>query len=544
MFPKTEISNQPRIQLTEQILKKIFKRIFKGKISDLATDKDLPYTLVYNLTHGRIKSLSDQDYRIIFGEEPTYQETDRIDGEYFRGMVRLWLFLNDEVTEASLYREFFSGKKYSKVDYRIFRGEVKTIEVRLEKIMEQKFFNQGLDRWEIKTWIDELDIMEDKKRVFYEEIKPVLDYLRKYLEINPTLILNQWFVRYESGELKTVPKKVYDHALILKKRTKEALNSGSRFEIEKLREDIYGKRDGLILYSEVEEELAFLERYGEKSLKKYLGRSISHYKKSDLKRIASWRAQKIKYDCYRLIENRPDLSILSVPKSYLRMKVNHLLSVLKSYLITKFMDDKTGTFERDILTPNYDMNVYESEQHGFTRIDQGASVLGMGKRAFDLMVAVHSDIFKKIGIYDDRRWYVSDLYLSELSVKEGFSLIKEKYELLARERRYSYRPVGSIRQKTPTLKRTTPKGNVILHHTDSPKSINVVKSKETLLAKDSFTNFQQLAVGLYHSPYQRGGMKRGSNIDIRGMPSLKLNILSNNSLANYYTSTKNTQKTL
>ena len=506
MFSKIEISNQPRIQLTEKILKDFFKRVFNGNISDLANDKDLPYTLVYNLTHGRIKSLSDKDYRTIFGEEPPYQDTDRIDGAYFRGMVRLWLFLNEEITEASLYREFYPGKKQNKVDYRVFRGDVKTIEVRLEKIMEQKFIDQGFKRWEIKAWIDELDIMEDKKRIFYEEIKPILDYLKKNLDINPTLILNQWFVRYESGELKTVSKKVYDHAVKLKEKTKKALNSGSRFEIEKLKEDIYGKRDGLILYSEVEEELEFLEKYGEKSLKKYLGRSIIHYKKSNLKRIASRRVHAIKHDCYQLIEKRTDLPILSVPKSYLKMKAWHLLSVLKSYLITKFIDDKTVAIESDIFNPNHERHVYESEKHGFTRIDQIGSVLGMGKRALDLMVAVHSDIFKKIGIYDDGRWYISDLYLNELIMKENFSLIKEKYELLARESRYSNQSSGTVKRKTPVIKRKASQDKVILLHTDSTKPVNNAKIKGNVTHRESSNNIQQHDDDSHHSPYQPGSV--------------------------------------
>ena len=44
--------------------------IFPGKVSELATVKGLSYTLIYNLVHGRIHSLSKSDYRRIFGEEP------------------------------------------------------------------------------------------------------------------------------------------------------------------------------------------------------------------------------------------------------------------------------------------------------------------------------------------------------------------------------------------------------------------------------------------------------------------------------------------
>jgi hypothetical protein len=46
-------------------------------------------------------------------------------------------------------------------------------------------------------------------------------------------------------------------------------------------------------------------------------------------------------------------------------------------------------------------------------------VLGMKKRAFDLMVAKNGEIFRSVGRYT-RQWYLSDLYLKELSEKEFF----------------------------------------------------------------------------------------------------------------------------
>jgi len=282
MYEKTQTLDEPRIKLSEQMSDKLFEdifRIFHGKVSELAAEKGLPYALVYNLAHGRIRSLSARDYRIIFGEEPLYQEPERVDGVYFRGMVRLWLFLHDDITEADLYREFYPDKKFGKADYRIFSGEVKTVETRLEKIMEQKFLNQGFDRSEVKEWIGELELIHDEDRVCYEDIKPILEYLEETLEVSPTRVLSQSYVRYESGELKTVPKKVYDYALKLEKRAEDALNSGSKSEIEKLREEIYGKRDGLILYAHVEDQLKFLQEYGGKSPKKYLGRRQFTFKK-------------------------------------------------------------------------------------------------------------------------------------------------------------------------------------------------------------------------------------------------------------------------
>lgn len=70
----------------------------------------------------------------------------------------------------------------------------------------------------IEEWIEELDLISDKKRISYKDIKPVLDYLQR-------------------------------------------------------------SRDGLTLYSETEGQLEFLQRYGRKSPKHYLGRSISNYMK-------------------------------------------------------------------------------------------------------------------------------------------------------------------------------------------------------------------------------------------------------------------------
>jgi hypothetical protein len=54
----------------------------------------------------------------------------------------------------------------------------------------------------------------------------------------------------------------------------------------------------------------------------------------------------------------------------------------------------------------------------------------MGRKAFDLMVATHSDIFRKIAIYD-RSWYLPDLYIKELKKNKGFFAVKAKYELLS-----------------------------------------------------------------------------------------------------------------
>ena len=431
MQEKHSPSYRPRIELTETLLHRFFDKIYKGKISELSLDKGLSYTLVYNLVHGRIRSLSARDFKIIFGEDPPFQESGRVDGEYFRGMVKLWVYLNKKATEADLYREFYPRKKRKKVDYRIFSGEVKTVPIRLERTMEQKFFEQGFTRDEVKQYINEHELRGYNNRIFYDDVKPILDYLEKNLKVHPGRILNQFATRYESGELITVPRSVFELALRLKQKARNILESGSKYEIEKLREEIYGKRRDLTLFSAIEGELAFLKKHGEKSPKHYLGRSISLYKKSKLKRIAGWRAQKIKYDCYKLIANNPDIPISAIPKSFSNMIFTGLLATLTSRIISMLIEDKSGKFERSILEPTFfHKEDYRLVKQKTTSMDQAAYVLGMSKRAFDLMVASHRDIFRGICIYE-QNWQIPDAYLDEISGRDRFYFIKAKYEYLA-----------------------------------------------------------------------------------------------------------------
>ncbi len=431
MRVRAHATYQPRITLTEGMLNRFFKSIFQGKISELSLNRGLSYTLVYNLAHGRIRTLSARDYKIIFGEDPPLEETERVEGGYFRRMVKLWLFLNDDVTEADLYREFYPNKKFNRVDYRIFSGHVKTIPIRFETILKKKFFDQGFNQFEIKQYSEELDLTDYNDRIFYEDIKPVLEFLEENLNVHPGRILNQFPLRYESGELRTIPQGVYDYANRLKRKTDKALKSGSKFEIDKLKEEVYGKRTALTLFSAVEDELEFLKNNGGRRPKFYLERSISLYKKSKLKRLASWRVQRIKEDCLKLIKHKPELSISSVPRPYLKMILTNLFSILTIRMISLITDEKHGKFEKSILEPSYnskeDYSLYEQKT---ISMDKAAHVLGMNSKAFDLMVANHRDIFKSIGIYE-KKWYVPDLYLKELLRKEGFHVIKAKYEFLA-----------------------------------------------------------------------------------------------------------------
>ena len=444
---------QRRIRITEEMLKSVVDLV-EGNVSGFARTTGLSYLLVYNLVHGRIKSISAEAFRILFGEDPPYQPSQKIDGRYFRGMVRLWLSLNDHITEKDLYREFFPNKRSSKVDYRIFSGKTKSVDIRLEKTMEQRLLDQGLEKAEINQWIEEIDESHGDARVPYEELKPALDYLKNIFQISPTHILNQSISRYETGELRMISREKYESILEIKKRAEKALRSGSRFEIEKLRERISGKRKGMTLFSEIEDQLEFLRKYGGKSQKRYLGRSVSYYKKSKLRRIASWRAEKIRADCDELIENKPDVPVLFLPNRQRKRTVSDLVSSVKSLMVNKIMDDKSMAYERIILTPSPG-NAQTYTYGDYVNMDQTPSALGMRRKAFDLMVAAHSELFRTMAKYNGR-WRLPGPYVKELKEKEGFSVVKEKYELMAGDHAYPSKSVkpekhGGYRPDPPSV---------------------------------------------------------------------------------------------
>lgn len=473
MYSKIKTSGQLRVELSKKVLLKILERISSGRVSELADDIGLPYDLVYNLVHGRISSISAENYKLIFGEEPPYQAVKRVDGTYFREMVRLWLYLNTEDSEADLYREFYQDKNVKKVDYRIFSESTQTIEKRLEKAMEEKFISQGFSRLDIKEMIRDFLSMKEQERVQYKDIRPILNFLENKLEINPTRILNQWFVRYEDGELKTVTKKVYDNALALKKRTEHALSSGSRYELEKIREEIYGKREGYILFSEVEEELEFLRKYGGENPRRYLGRSVSHYKKARLKRIASRRALKIKDACSELIDNHPELDLKSLPDSHRKARLKELFSILQSYSISKAIKDEER-IEKFILPSAYHLEEEcRMETDSCVSLNKAAYFLGMSKIAFDLLVAENIDVFRRIGTYH-KEWYLPYQFLKKIKDKKGFDLLKAKYESLAKD-------YGKSRHSVKGSKREN-------HDIDKKSSQHIVNSKQALTKKTSDTH--------------------------------------------------------
>ncbi len=422
---------KPRIELRDQDLKRL-SDIRTQSIPALVECTGLSYMLIYNIINRRVKSISDHHYRLLFGEAPPAREPKKMDGAMFRDMVNLWLLLNDGVTKSDLYREFHGKEHPKKVDYRIFTGHIKTVAPRLERLMRKKFWDAGLDDQTLAQWINELAEMHHDDRIPYPRIRPILVFLHRHLGVHPTHILKQSFGRYESGMLKSVPRSVYDAATTLKKKTEKALATGRRRDVEKIKEAIHGGKSDYTLYVEVEEELNFLRTYAKKSAKKYLGRGISTYEKKRAKRIASWRAAKIVNDCDRYIHQVPELPLTALPKSRQKTMIRKLLGVLVARTARLLSQQEGILFEKQILMPLHSRDEYKRLDHGFTQFDRVSSSLGMRKKAFDLMVAKNCEIFRKVGKYD-KRWYLSDLYLRELSEKAFFELITAKYEMMAKE---------------------------------------------------------------------------------------------------------------
>ncbi len=421
-----------RIELTNQDLQRFSDTVFSQSIPTLVKRTGLSYMLIYNVAHRRVKSISDRNYRILFGEAPPARLANKVHGQAFRAMVELWLFLNDGVTKSGLYREFYGKKHPKRVDYRIFSGQIKMVEPRLERKMRQKFSDAGINQQTLAQWMHELAETSHDERVSYGRIRPILIFLQTKLGIHPTRILKRSFGLYESGKLKSVSRNVYSNAIKLKKRAEKVLETGDSLEIKKLKEEIYGGKAGYTLYAEVREELNFLRKYAKKSPKRYLGRGTRIYEKRNAKRIASWRVAKIFDDCDRFIRQTPRLLLSVLPRSRQKMVIQPLLWVLVGRSARMLSKREGIVFEKQILSPSYASNEYKKQNYGFTEFDRVSSILGMRKKAFDLMVANNCEMFRKAGRYD-KRWYLSDLYLRELSKNEFFELLAAKYEIMAKE---------------------------------------------------------------------------------------------------------------
>lgn len=428
--PKKRI-RKPRVEWTQRDLKRLSRMHATHSPSNLAKVTGLPYMLIYNLVHGRVKSISNRHYLTLFGRAAPPREALKVDGAVFRAMVDLWLFLNDGITQADLYRDLYGLVQNRKADHRIFNGKINTVEARLEHIMRHKFLGMGIDDQLLDRWLDEFEDLSRDDWVPYHRIRSVLRFLADELGVSPTSILNQSVARYETGELKRVSRGIYDRAMMLKKNAETALFEKQDHEIEKIREVIVGGKPGYTLYTDVQEELQFLRRYAKKSTKRYLGRGVWTYENQRAKRIADWRAQMIMADCDRFIRQTPGLSLADLPRSRQKRRMRGLLDVLVART-TQLLSRQEGIdFEKHVLRPMQPRDEYNRQYHGFTPFDMASSVLGMKRKAFDLMVAKNCEIFRSVGKYT-QRWYLSDLYLKELARNEYFDFISAKYEMMAK----------------------------------------------------------------------------------------------------------------
>jgi hypothetical protein len=114
------------------------------------------------------------------------------------------------------------------------------------------------------------------------------------------------------------------------------------------------------------------------------------------------------------------------------VQVQRLIDVMVART-AQLLSDKDGiAFEKRILQPSHTRVEYNNPYHGFTPFDMASRVLGMQRRAFDLMVARNCEIFRSVGKFS-QRWYLPDLYLRELVRKKNFGLISAKYELMAKD---------------------------------------------------------------------------------------------------------------
>ena len=430
---------KPRIGLSENDIKRLFRFNATRSVPVLAKRTGLPYILIYNIVHRRVRSVSHRHYTMLFGSPPPAQAPLKVDGQTFRDMVDLWLYLNDNLTRADLFRELHGQTTHQRVDHRLFNGKIKVVDGRLVHAMQQKFAQAGIDKALLKQWLDEYLTLSPTSRVPYSEIRPTLFFLKENLGIHPTSVLKQSVTRYESGALKSVPRQIADHAEALKQAAEKMLQSDSRLDAGRLRESVFGGKNGYTLYADIREELMFVIGQGGRGAKYFLGRSLWTYAHGKAKHIANRRVQKILRTCDQMIRQKPTLALSVLPRSRQRLFIQPLLDVLQGRT-SQLLCRKDGIdIEKRILSPSYRRDEYGKPYHGFTPFEMASQVLGMRRSAFDLMVTENCEIFRSVGRYS-QRWYLSDLYLRELSGRENFKMILAKYEWMAQNRHRQQAP--------------------------------------------------------------------------------------------------------
>jgi hypothetical protein len=416
--------------LSQSDIKRLFEASGAESALVLAKRAGLPYILVYNLIHQRVRSVNRRHYQLLFGDPPPPQAPLKVDGAAFRAMADLWLFLNDGLTRADLYRDLLGPQARTCVDHRIFSGKIRKIDRRLEHAMRQKFSEAGVDSRLLDQWLEEFALLPRNDRVPYAQVRPTLLYLRDELGIHPTSVLQQSVVRYESGMLKSVSRRVFDRAEALKQKARAMLRQNKSRTVDPIRESIVGRKSGYTLYTDIRQELAFVVEAGEKGAKFYLGRSRWMYERGKAKRIADWRARNILTACDRIIRQSPAVPLSALPPSRRQERVRRLIDVLKARAGQLLFNERNAKFEKHVLKPSREREAYVNPHHGLTPIEMAPGLLGMQRRAFGLMVANNCDIIRSVSTFN-RCWYISNLYLKEISSKKDFELVLAKYKQLA-----------------------------------------------------------------------------------------------------------------
>lgn len=426
------VRKKPRIDLTQRDLGHLFTIHGTRSSSLLAMRTGLPYMQIYNIVHRRVRSVSNRHYLRLFGKPAPPQNPSKVDGTLFRALVDLWLFLDEGTSKTALYRELVGQKRPARVDHRILSGRIVQVDASLEMAMLQKFTDAGVHRPLLEKWLDEFASLTHDQWVPYTRIKPALSFLENTLGIHPTSVLHQSVVKYENGSLKHVSKGTADRIQALRNRAQGALRQKGSQHADKIRESILGGRIDYTLFSDIEEELLFLNRYTGNGIKRYLGRSLWTYRQGKAKRVAAWRVRKISRDCDRLISENPSLPLASLPLRRQYAQIRPLIEVIMARSTHLLSGQEGMAFEKRILRPSHTQMQYQDPQSRFTPFDMASRVLGMRRKAFDLMVASHCDIFRIVAKFS-QRWYLPDLYLEELAIKRHFGLISAKYERMARD---------------------------------------------------------------------------------------------------------------
>jgi hypothetical protein len=123
--------------------------------------------------------------------------------------------------------------------------------------------------------------------------------------------------------------------------------------------------------------------------------------------------------------------IKELPLEDLKDQLHELLVILKSHLVKGLLRESAHGYEQAVLMPSHPATEKDKTAHAdLTRMDEAASVLNMDGKAFDLMVAEHSGLLRKLATHKGQ-WCLPAWYVEELKDKKEFELIKTKYELLA-----------------------------------------------------------------------------------------------------------------